>query len=277
MSEIFLVPLNRPEEAPRLLDAARQMAERVGSARIDVLGIRIPPDTMIIPSDEVISAAHLDALIEQEAARAAKLKAIFDRWAAGVSSPTISVAWTELDGLPSDLVPARAQGADLVIIARPQRPADQGQRQTTHAALFASHRPVLAVPPASQSDTSLPAFGRHLAIAWKDDGRAVKAVIPALRYFADAERVAVIAGYRESKAPAALPEPLAERGLAAEMHAIPIGKEAFGQTLLDKAKALGADLLVMGAYTHSPFREMLLGGVTRHVLIHAEIPVLMRH
>lgn len=277
MSEIFLVPLNRPEEALRLLDAARQMAERVGSARVDVLGIRIPPDTMIIPSDEAISAAHLDALIEQEAARVAKLKAAFDHWAAGVSSPTLSVVWTELDGLPSDLVPARAQGADLVIIARPQRPADQGQRQTTHAALFASHRPVLTVPPATTPDAVLPPFGRCVAIAWKDDGRAVKAMIPALRYFADAERIAVIAGHREGKVSAALPEPLAERGLTAEMHALPIGKEAFGQALLDKAKTLGADVLVMGAYTHSPFREMLLGGVTRHVLIHAEIPVLMRH
>jgi nucleotide-binding universal stress UspA family protein len=61
------------------------------------------------------------------------------------------------------------------------------------------------------------------------------------------------------------------------MHPLAIGAEPFGRTLLDTAKALRADLLVMGAYAHSPLREMLLGGVTRYVLAHAEIPVLMRH
>jgi nucleotide-binding universal stress UspA family protein len=58
---------------------------------------------------------------------------------------------------------------------------------------------------------------------------------------------------------------------------LPIGPGPFGQDLLDKARELGADMLVMGAYAHSPLREALLGGVTRHVLAHADLPVLMRH
>jgi nucleotide-binding universal stress UspA family protein len=41
--------------------------------------------------------------------------------------------------------------------------------------------------------------------------------------------------------------------------------------------ALGADMLVMGAYAHSPLREMIFGGVTRYMLDHADLPVLMRH
>ena len=58
---------------------------------------------------------------------------------------------------------------------------------------------------------------------------------------------------------------------------LPIGPGPFGQALLDKVRELGADLLVMGAYAHSPLREALLGGVTRHMLAHADLPVLMRH
>ncbi|HZX71811.1 MAG TPA: universal stress protein [Rhodanobacter sp.] len=38
-----------------------------------------------------------------------------------------------------------------------------------------------------------------------------------------------------------------------------------------------ADLLVMGAYSHSRLRERVLGGATRDVLTHAQIPVLMHH
>ena len=56
-----------------------------------------------------------------------------------------------------------------------------------------------------------------------------------------------------------------------------IGSEPFGQTLLNTAHQLGADMLVMGAYAHSPLRELILGGVTRYMLEHADLPVLMRH
>ena len=37
------------------------------------------------------------------------------------------------------------------------------------------------------------------------------------------------------------------------------------------------DLLVLGAYGHSRFRETLLGGVTRTVLESMTVPVLMAH
>jgi nucleotide-binding universal stress UspA family protein len=51
----------------------------------------------------------------------------------------------------------------------------------------------------------------------------------------------------------------------------------FGKTLLDTAHRLSVDLLVMGAYAHSPLRELILGGVTNYMLAHADVPVLMRH
>jgi nucleotide-binding universal stress UspA family protein len=58
---------------------------------------------------------------------------------------------------------------------------------------------------------------------------------------------------------------------------LPLGSGVFGQALLDSAHALGADMLVMGAYAHSPLREALFGGATSHMLAHTELPVLMRH
>ncbi|HEY8682684.1 MAG TPA: universal stress protein [Rhodanobacter sp.] len=47
--------------------------------------------------------------------------------------------------------------------------------------------------------------------------------------------------------------------------------------LLKKARDAQIDLLVMGAYGHSPMRERVFGGATRHVLEQADIPVLMQH
>jgi nucleotide-binding universal stress UspA family protein len=73
-----------------------------------------------------------------------------------------------------------------------------------------------------------------------------------------------------------LPAVLPERGLRARLHALPL-RAPFGQTLLDVAHDLAVDLLVMGAYVHSPLRGLIFGGVTSYMLASADLPVLMRH
>ena len=50
-----------------------------------------------------------------------------------------------------------------------------------------------------------------------------------------------------------------------------------GDALLSRMSDLGADLLVMGGYGHSRFRELMLGGTTRHILAQMTVPVLMTH
>jgi nucleotide-binding universal stress UspA family protein len=50
-----------------------------------------------------------------------------------------------------------------------------------------------------------------------------------------------------------------------------------GVTLLSRASDLSADLIVMGAYGHSRWREVVLGGTTRSVLRSMTVPVLMSH
>jgi nucleotide-binding universal stress UspA family protein len=89
--------------------------------------------------------------------------------------------------------------------------------------------------------------------------------------------VHVIVGMRQSVGQPALPQILLDHSIRAELHVLLISAGAFGQALLNKAHEIGADMLVMGAYAHSPLREALLGGVTRHMLSHADLPVLMRH
>jgi nucleotide-binding universal stress UspA family protein len=89
------------------------------------------------------------------------------------------------------------------------------------------------------------------------------------------------------------PYPLSEdyqrRGpLAADLqqylaaHAITADRAAFqpinkvvGAGLLAAANECACDMLVMGAYSHSRLRQFILGGVTRHVLEHATVPLMM--
>ena len=66
------------------------------------------------------------------------------------------------------------------------------------------------------------------------------------------------------------------------MHGVPADLKMFkpidnivGAGLLAAAKEFNCDLLVMGAYAHSRLRQQILGGVTRHILEHATLPVMM--
>ncbi|CAH2602872.1 Universal stress protein [Rhodovastum atsumiense] len=169
----------------------------------------------------------------------------------------------------------RAQGrrADLIVMARPEADDDVATRQAFRAALFQTERPLLVVPPVGPVDS----FGHRVAIAWRDDTRAVKAVLPALRLLAGAQVVQVITGQRPGTIVPGLPAVLAEHEVNATLHPLDLGAEPFGQVLLRETRALEADLLVMGAFAHTQIRELLLGGTTRYVLEHAELPVLMRH
>ena len=104
----------------------------------------------------------------------------------------------------------------------------------------------------------LAGLGKRVAIAWRDDARAAQAVLPELRCLGGAEQVHVLAGVRHGAGPPALPQILVDHGVGSELHVLPIGPGPFGQDLLNKAHELGADMLVMGAYAHSPLREALL-------------------
>jgi nucleotide-binding universal stress UspA family protein len=70
---------------------------------------------------------------------------------------------------------------------------------------------------------------------------------------------------------------LAWHGIQARINTIEPANEPVGSALMTRASELGADFLVMGGYGHSRMREMILGGVTRYVLAHPGLPVLMAH
>ena len=71
---------------------------------------------------------------------------------------------------------------------------------------------------------------------------------------------------------------LAGRGITATPHAVSAGGRSLSTALTETAVDLGCDLLVMGAYGHSRFREMVLGGVTQDILRQPPgLPILMAH
>jgi nucleotide-binding universal stress UspA family protein len=245
------------------------MAKLMDGARLNVLAVREPIQLSGLAAEALIEEAESVVRARQhEQDRIAALRASFDGW---VRDAEADAHWVEVDGSAPAIIGERGSRTDLIVAGQPLAD-DRLARQAFSAALFGTDRPVLMVPPGN-----IGAFGRCVAIAWRDEKRAVKSVIPALRCLAGAEQVHVLTGVREGEPNPGMPQVLLEHGIPAKLHVLSIGRRPFGQTLLDTVHRLSADLLVMGAYAHSPLRELILGGVTRYMLDHADLPVLMRH
>ncbi len=138
-------------------------------------------------------------------------------------------------------------------------------------------RPVLLVPRTGR----FPTIGKRVMVAWNGSVEAAKAVTAALPLLRGAEQVtlAVLGNSADTlgESPGAdIALYLARHGVNVEVLRRPEAADP-GKAILSLAADFNVDLLVMGAYGHSRFREMMLGGATRTILATATLPVLMAH
>jgi nucleotide-binding universal stress UspA family protein len=167
----------------------------------------------------------------------------------------------------------RGARADFVVVAQPEAEDDKAAHLAFRAALFRTEQPVLMAPRSGVSAT----FGEAVAIAWRNDARTLRVLMPALRLLSNAREVHLLAGVRAGTPTPAIPAVLVEHGIRAALHVLAITSGRFGELLLSRARELGADMLIMGAHAYTPLRFMVLGGVTSYVVDHADIPVLLRN
>jgi nucleotide-binding universal stress UspA family protein len=272
MPDVILAVLGRENTAQETLEAARHLATLIGRANVIALAVDMPPFADPLAAEALIAeAADAAELHEQDRKRTTALAALFEAWAPGARQAGIAVEWRKGGGAAHAVVEQIGRRADFIVIAQPATDDDALTSSGFRAALLRSERPVLVIP-RGQTAT----FGRNVAIAWRDDGRVVKAVIPVLRLLSSAAEVHVLQGTRGGEQRLPVPAMFQDHAIDVRMHVLPIAG-VFGQILLERAHALGADMLVMGAYAHNPLREMMFGGVTRYMLDHADLPVLMRH
>ena len=173
-----------------------------------------------------------------------------------------------------------ARHADLAILGQP-RHGDPliGQYALVERCLFASGRPVMIVPAAPGK---LALKGTVVA-AWDGSAEAARAINDALIFLKQAKRVVLLVAVisedgKEQSAPTHdMIAHLDRHGVRAETVQAKASGGDVGRLLLTTARALGADLMVMGAFHHSRWRESILGGVTLTVLEEAAIPLFMAH
>jgi nucleotide-binding universal stress UspA family protein len=146
--------------------------------------------------------------------------------------------------------------------------------------VIATGRPVLVVPYAGTFDT----VGRRVLVAWDGTREAARAANDALPLLENAEAVTVMfVGARETTLAEHHPSierivhHLQRHGIPAQTEETLQGDLRISDVLLSRAADLAVDLIVAGAYHHSQLREALVGGVSRELLDHMTVPVLMSH
>lgn len=186
-----------------------------------------------------------------------------------------SISFRIRQGVMSDVFYEEAGLADLFVFDGAVIPEAPNLRDALETVLLSARRPVLLTPAQPWGH-----IGAKIAVAWDGGLAASHAVTSAMPWLKRARAVEILSvgpGASISSEMDRLRDYLRVQGVSAVEHSLSPGDLGAGAAILDTAQRAGADLLVMGGYGHSRIRELILGGVTRHVLSHVAMPVFMAH
>lgn len=228
--------------------------------------------------------AGANALIEQQSLERAREEAAQGAADAEAALKTRTLRWSVTSGVAQigtiqHLVGTHSRFSDLVVLPKPYGAGrEMADEAVIEAALFAGNVPVLVLP----NGTAPPPF-RKIVVAWNQSAEAMGAIRAALPFLQAAELTNIVIvdpprhAADRSDPGGALSQMLARHGVKAEISVVAGTMPRTSDTLLRHASDQAADLLVMGAYGHSRFREAILGGATRDILEAADRAVFMHH
>jgi nucleotide-binding universal stress UspA family protein len=263
----LLVVLRDEAEAQRVLPVAAQLAQ---SDNAHILACHAE----FSPIAYSTSVGFIDAKTIQDGMDAAEkrntaLHALVDDFA---SRQGLSIAWKSgitASGDSGLAALSSALAADLIVAGQTD-PSSQSQEWVDlEALLMESGRPVLLVPYVGVPEPKL----SRCVVAWdgkREAARATFDALPFLKAAAKVDLVLVDAQASSAQDPAVagadIAETLARHGVAVTVHNLVSGNLSAGTVINNFLADNGADLLVMGAYSHSRMRQMIFGGVTKTML-----------
>jgi nucleotide-binding universal stress UspA family protein len=256
------------------LRAALALAERL-QARLDAIHVvDMPPAAFTLP--EAVPM-QLDAARQ----RSIDARALAEPWQVQLGEHGLQGAWRVAEGDSVQVLCHAAAGYDLLVmergVMRGDAPVGFG---IVSRCVFGSSRPVLVVPEQAVVDS----LGERILVAWNGSREAALAIREALPLLRRAGSIIVLDGTDETHPDTcALPiadvcEWLRRHEIHADYRRLDINEtKAPGAVLLEAAQEYNVDLLVMGAWSRSRLSEMVLGGTTRHLFMHSDLPMLVAH
>jgi nucleotide-binding universal stress UspA family protein len=256
--------LQSERDADRILDCALPLAKQFGSHLIGVHAEAMPvPYTSAtgFPDTEFL---QVSAELNKE--RAGKLQAIFME---RVGSSGMSFEWRSLETFSGDSALSAlssVRAADLVVAGQGDEGADSGA--DIGGLVYDAGRPVLVVPHSGPMVTSF----KRILVAWNGSREAARAAFDALPFIIDAEQTEILVidppddldG--EARAGSAIAASLSRHGATVSVAAVKSEGASMEDVIQNRLTETGADMLVLGAYSHSWLRRLIFGGVTNSVL-----------
>lgn len=270
------VHVDHSEHCKPGLEVAIALAERTGAhlSAIYVDPIPVSPELVAMSTAPVL----LESVFEEQEQRARRSKALYE---AAIAGRQVAGEWRKAEGPMYDALSVHARHADMLVVTQEgdgsSAPVLGGFAET---AMIESGRPALVVPYIGASEP----VGGKVLVAWNGTRQAARAANDGIVLMQLAREVEVVSIRPEEGELAGAPLPgadlclhLARHGIAAEARVITGIDVGAPELLLSHAADSGANLIVMGGYGHSRLRELVLGGMTRSILAHMTVPVLMSH
>lgn len=272
----IVLHMGSSDRSAKRLEAALLVA-RAHDAHLN--GVHVLEE-MVIPA---FAEAQIptEIVLEQRRIMVRRAKEAEQAFKAAAEAAGVAFEWRAMEGDPVGAISLNARYGDLVISGQPEdRDLDRAEKAVTEHVALESGRPVLIIPYIGAGAT----MGERIFVAWNGSRESVRAVSDAMPFLQRAKEVVVLAinpkggpsGHGDIPS-ADISLHLARHGVRADAEEATADELEVGDILLSRAADQGADMVVMGAYGHSRFRELIMGGATRHLLQHMTVPVLMSH
>lgn len=273
----LLVHVDDSKANPGRVDAALRLAT-AHDAHLTALYVAPPWNVMPAYTEAHIPGEIVEEQRKAAAERAGKAKQAFEDTAGKAG---LSTEWRFVEGELARTLSLHARYADLLVLGQANTSDELSVSEgVVEQVLLDVGRPVLMVPYIGAPE----AIGERVLVAWNGSREAMRAIhdaMPLLQRAADVQVLSV----NPARGPAGdgdLPGAdiclhLARHGVNAQAAYTESNGISVGELLLSRASDQRADLIVMGAYGHSRYRELVLGGATRQLLESMTVPVLMSH
>ncbi len=275
----IVVHLNNEPRVQRLIGAAVKLAV---ADNAHMTGLFVVPHVAVrSPIFPRISGAIVQRGLDTYRQSGQRIHAAFEDAAKGMAIvPEWRLYEASHDGY-AEAVLDHARAADIVVVAQKESDWDYADMfDIPDVIAMESGRPTLIVPQLGELST----MGDRVLVAWNGSRESARAVFDALPLLRRAKEVRILTvaeaakpGQTSSLAGTEIAASLARHNVRCVVDHVEPSRGDAGELLLEHARSRGCDLIVMGCYGRSRFRELVLGGATRHVLHNTSVPVLLSH
>ena len=246
--------------------------------RSKLVGLHVSPSAVSYGlGADLALASYIEAQI---AAAAEEVEAAGAAFTQACEQAGVQFEWRAekaLDYLVSPRAGGMARAADLILFPKLKDGASIGRHQVEELVLAAG-RPVLCIP----ENWTGTALGKSIIVAWDGGREATRAVFDAMPLLLQAKSVRIVSvkGFLDEPVRQFTPADdicttLSRHGISAESHTFQSSRRSVKEELRAQMLDTGADMVVMGCYGHSRFRQMILGGVSREMLEEIPFPLLL--